>query len=420
MICHSEVQVIFLSALALLSHSDKQVFEREWLFIKKLSTVIHDDNQHAGPAQAIVASRNLDSSNSLHSAYLKKMVAFSNHRTKTAIMNISRKRDVRPEEALLLALLAAVFFVHLILRTPYVSGAWIMQQWVESPSFRLWAQAGVFIAVLAFLCSVRGWTRPSPLLEKTCAAVRSFLPFGFMYVIYEGVHALGPRLHRGVFDQLLLHADQMLFGTHGFLVVPMGIMDLPYSKLITYYFAFCYSAIFVVYWGLGIYFFFCVSERIFRKYMLSIVLTSFLGYVCYMVFPAIGPYEAFIRPGFIDLQAWAGYGQAQLIARFADHIRCMHLDRMPASDGFPSLHTAWTLIVTGFAWRHARWLVVLLLPWGLGTIVGALYFQQHYMIDILAGVPAAIAGTIAAAILVDGAITARQPRHVFSSAWNAR
>jgi membrane-associated phospholipid phosphatase len=221
-----------------------------------------------------------------------------------------------------------------------------------------------------------------------------------MYVIYESVHCLGPTLHGRVFDPLLAQVDGLVFRTQAFVSLPVTLFELRHVPEVAYFLAFCYSGVFIVYWGLGIYFFCSFTRRVFRQYMLSIALTSFLGYATYLLIPARGPYEAFIRPGLTEFAAWETAGGAQAIVSFADTIRALHLDRTAACDAFPSLHTAWALIALGFAARHAGWLMPVLIPWAVGTLLGAVYFQQHYLVDLVAGVPVAAIGCAAAAYLV--------------------
>jgi membrane-associated phospholipid phosphatase len=305
-------------------------------------------------------------------------------------------RRVRPEEGLFAVFATLVVGLHFALGEPLAVPALARDAWAASLAFRWVVAAGAAVlASLSLAClTVRG--RAGAAAAVALRSVRDFLPFGFMYLLYESVHALGPRLHGAVFDPLLARVDFLLFRTQAFISVPVGLFEQEHYQLFAFFLAFCYSAVFIVYWGLAFYFFFCFSRRTFRRYMLAVVSTSFLGYAFYLLCPAVGPYEAFVRADLTEFASWTRFDGAQAIASFADTIRNLHVDRTAACDAFPSLHTAWALLALGFAARHAAWLLWVLVPWAFGTVFGAVYFQQHYLIDILAGIPAAAIGCLAA------------------------
>lgn len=319
---------------------------------------------------------------------------------------------LRPEECAFIALLGFIAVLHVALWEPLFVLNQLMELWIEQPLFRV----GVVLAAVVIPLSCFAVWLMGPTVRhaagRLLGLVRDFAPFGYMFICYEAIHALGPKLHHGAFDELLVRADEILVGCQGFVEMPSSIFQLSMVRPITFYFAFSYSVVFVVYAGLAMYFRFCAPRQVFRKYVLSVCLTSFLGYSIYMLIPGVGPYEAFVRPGFADFGQWSNFTELQAISRFADSIRLMHFDSMPASDAFPSLHTAWAIIVLGFTWSRARWLLLLSVPWALGTVLGAIYFQQHYLIDVLAAIPAAFAGSAAASFLVNWQERSTQKRFV--------
>lgn len=316
-------------------------------------------------------------------------------------MHCEERWLLRPEEIAFIGLFGLVLILHLMLREPYCILVWLRHTWVESTGFRFGMAFTTLAGLVAGFVSIFG----SPLVKlrtrQGLAILRDFFPFGFMYIVYEGLHAIGPKLHGRVYDELLMRADLLIFHTRVFVALPEKVFETSHVLTITYYLAFCYSAVFVVYWGMGVYFRFFCDRQIFRRYMLTVVLTSFMGYTGYLIFPAVGPYEAFMRFGLFDMGDWSGFGAIQSISTFADHIRSFHLDRMPASDAFPSLHTAWAVIMVAFAAAYANRLLWVMVPWAVGTVVGALYFQQHYLIDVMGGFAVAALGSACASLLVE-------------------
>lgn len=317
-------------------------------------------------------------------------------------MNWPEKSRVRPEEAIFALLLGLVLGMHLVVGEPYFIFQAVRESWAESAWFRLATLGGVTCAAALAFLFWGGGTRIRACIAGPAGFIRDFLPFGYMFIIYESVHSIAPKFRGRIFDDVLMSADQLLFQRDVFLALPAAILGSHFARPAIFLLAFCYSAVFVVYWALALYFYFCYSRDVFRRYMLSVVLTSYLGYAFYLLVPALGPYEAFVRPGILDFGFWSGIGYAGAISTFADCIRGFHFDKVAASDAFPSLHTAWAVIVLIFAAAHARGLLWLLAPWACGTVLGALFFQQHYVIDIMAGAPAAFTGIAVAVWLTGG------------------
>ena len=52
---------------------------------------------------------------------------------------------------------------------------------------------------------------------------------------------------------------------------------------------------------------------------------------------------------------------------------------------FPSLHTAVSFVVLGYAWKFCRWLFPILLVFVLGLLVSTVYLRHHYVVDLIAG-----------------------------------
>lgn len=315
-------------------------------------------------------------------------------------MNGQGERGLRPEEMVFLALLLMVLLIHTALGEPFYSATWFSEKWSAGLTFRVLLFGGTALVVAAAGALAAFGPAGARALQAIAGGTRDFLPFGLMVVAYEALHGLGPMIHGRLYDETLLNVDMRLFGTNVLTTVPVSLFRLQQVPQLTYVLAFCYSAVFVVNWAMAIYFFFCFSRPVFRRFMVTLALTSFAGYATYVLVPAVGPYEAFVRPGEFAGNAWPDIGASHVVAAFADSMRSFHFNKAPACDAFPSLHTAWAIIVLGFAWRHARWLMPALVPWAFGTVLATLFFHQHYVIDLLMAVPFAAAGAFAASRLV--------------------
>ncbi len=101
-----------------------------------------------------------------------------------------------------------------------------------------------------------------------------------------------------------------------------------------------------------------------------------LGFLGYTLVPAMGPHlampEAFTEPltgGFLTRT------NAALVLNGSNHV-----------DVFPSLHTAITLFLMGWLWRHHRRLFPIFLLPAVGLCAATLYLRYHYAVDVAAGI----------------------------------
>ncbi|HWP04360.1 MAG TPA: DUF2723 domain-containing protein, partial [Polyangiaceae bacterium] len=106
-----------------------------------------------------------------------------------------------------------------------------------------------------------------------------------------------------------------------------------------------------------------------------------IGFVGYLLVPIVGPRYYFPK----QLGAPSAALLETSLAALATHANELHVGFGRARNCFPSLHTAWGLIVLVFAYRQMRWLFfVYLLPVG-SLLVATVYLRFHYAVDLIAG-----------------------------------
>jgi hypothetical protein len=117
-----------------------------------------------------------------------------------------------------------------------------------------------------------------------------------------------------------------------------------------------------------------------RTYVLAVMTTFVISYVCFALYPVAGPYYAFPRPS----------------ARFLDNAaaRLVYATLSTGSSygaAFPSSHVAASVTATwaAFAWSR-RLGLALAIPTALLTI-GVVYCQMHYAIDAVTGLALGLA-----------------------------
>ncbi len=108
-------------------------------------------------------------------------------------------------------------------------------------------------------------------------------------------------------------------------------------------------------------------------------LIGIFGRYCYAAVPAMGPaYQ------FPDRYPWNPPKVAEL-----------SIQRVRLQDGarnaMPSLHTAWALMLVWWTRRQARWLRVSADAFRGCTLLATLGLGEHYLVDLIAGVPFAVA-----------------------------
>jgi hypothetical protein len=268
----------------------------------------------------------------------------------------------------------------------------------------LWAAPVVYVAVLSFfiwrdgiplsrdrllmwillgllsisLTNVRGWAR---------SVVLEWLPFAAILWAYD--------LLRGQADGLLfsthvwpqIHAEEFLFGG----VVPTvwlqdhlwhGAADVRWYDYATWL---VYVSYFLgTYLLAAVLWFLC--RPLFRRYVVMVSALAMMGFTTYALFPAAPPWMASelgaIDPTTRSIGAiWSHIpitGFSSLFEKGSEYAN--------AVAAVPSLHAAYTLLITLYLWRFApRWGRVLLAAYPWAMAFALVYTSEHYFVDILLG-----------------------------------
>jgi membrane-associated phospholipid phosphatase len=200
---------------------------------------------------------------------------------------------------------------------------------------------------------------------------RTVLPAFLCLTIYSNSFKLIQLFNIPDADRLLLKIDQVLFKTQPSLwlerINSSGLTDY---LTVTYFLYYFYPVI------LGLIFYFKTEWQILRKYAVTIVTCFYIGYLGYILIPAIGP----------RLYLPQQYKQELKSSQFSLELR-QFLDKIQPTkrDCFPSLHNAITLLVLIFAFKYQRKFFWGFLPFALGLFVGTIYLRYHYGVDLVFG-----------------------------------
>ena len=237
----------------------------------------------------------------------------------------------------------------------------------------------ILLGLLAVsLSNVRGWAG---------GVLFEWLPLALVLWIYD--------LLRGAADGLLfptnvtpqIDAEKLLF----FGVVPSvwlqdrlwhGTFDLRWYDYAAWA---VYVSYFLLVYVLAAVLWFFARDR-FRRYVACVSLLALMGFATYALFPAAPPWMA------------AQLGEIGSVTRSIGVIS----GHIPIIDGralfdhgtqyanpvaaVPSLHAAYTLMISMFLWRYTpRWGRPLLVAYPLAMAFALSYTAEHYLVDVLLG-----------------------------------
>jgi membrane-associated phospholipid phosphatase len=213
--------------------------------------------------------------------------------------------------------------------------------------------------------------------------VRDFLPFLLALLFYETLHDLTPLIRHDVVDAALIRIDRAALGVD--VSVWMGRFATP---ALTQAMVFCYLSYFFAPAILAAMIYWAGRRQLFRDFLVSLCVTTLLGYSGYLLVPAVGPY-IFQAKLFPERLPGGDLHHFDAMIRTIDSLKGY------ARDCFPSLHTAHTTVVVVFAWRFSKVAFAIYLPIAVGLYVSTMYLRMHYAVDVLAGfVTAALAVTL--------------------------
>ena len=262
---------------------------------------------------------------------------------------------LRPVDILVLAYVGIVSAVALA-RAPASSGTW----WLLT--------AHALIAILVVLVN-----RPG--LGRTGKLLREIYPLVILGALYGALDILNSNLGADVFDPLVMEWEAAVFGGQISRDWWRGTTSPFWSTVLHG----AYLTYYVIIPLPPLYFAVTNDQAALRRSVFLIMTAFIFSYLVFVFFPVAGPYYQFERP--------AGEFVANPMARTVYGILATGSSYGAA---FPSSHVAATVVAVVAAWWGAPRLgMVLTLPTVL-LIIGVVYTQMHYGIDVIAGLAVAV------------------------------
>ena len=200
--------------------------------------------------------------------------------------------------------------------------------------------------------------------------LRDSLPFGYAIAIYTNLHDTVHFVNPHDVHDFFIKADAFLFGLQ-----PCVWAERFINPFLTTIFSFCYAMFFLFAPIVALALYLQKRYKEFRYTLVSVIFCFYLGYFGYILFPAAPPRYTLLSQFTRSLHGPLLDASMQFINIFPSTSRC----------AFPSLHSAITVLSLLFAFKYVRWLFWVLLPFGIGLLLGTIYLRHHYVVDLLAG-----------------------------------
>ena len=239
----------------------------------------------------------------------------------------------------------------------------------------LWIVLGLLALSTA---NVGGWFR---------GVLFEWLPLALVLAVYDVLRGHADGLLFSAWYRPQIEADAFLFdGTVPTVWLQQKLWDASHVQWYDYASWGVYVSYFVATYLVAGLLWFLARDR-FRRYVGCVALLAGMAYATFALFPAAPPWLA-SRSGELEYTT-------RLIGPISAHIPFLSLSfeglfergweyANPVA-AVPSLHAAYTLLVTLFLWRATRWGRPLLALYPAAMAFALVYTAEHYLVDILLG-----------------------------------
>jgi len=209
---------------------------------------------------------------------------------------------------------------------------------------------------------------------------RDFAPFLSILIIYfnlqDAIFLINPKdIHH-----TLIQLDEKLLGFQ-----PTVWAEKFYHPRLTDWFSFSYLNYYFMTPILLALLYLNKSYESFRRVIVTIMISYFMGFISYIIFPASSPY--LVIPEMYDVDIWQD-------TSFISWLTYSIVDLSPhrVRDAFPSMHNAIVLLTMIMAWRYHRTFFWVQFPVAISLPFATIYLRYHYAVDIIGALPIVAAG----------------------------
>jgi membrane-associated phospholipid phosphatase len=203
--------------------------------------------------------------------------------------------------------------------------------------------------------------------------LRETLPFAFCISIYTNMHDMVHLVNPNDVDASLIAWDDYLLGFQ-----PAIYLEPFITPELTDFMYFSYSS-FLIYILLFTMYLYVKKKKVaFRETLVSVILTFYIGYVGYVIFPAVGPKFSMSHLFETSLSGTFITDRLSFLMNY-------EISEYTRRDCFPSLHNGVIFLILLFAFKHEKIYAYLFFPFAIALFISTLYLRYHYFVDMIAG-----------------------------------
>lgn len=203
--------------------------------------------------------------------------------------------------------------------------------------------------------------------------LRETLPFLFCISIYTNMHDMVHLVNPNDVDASLIAWDQYLLGFQ-----PAIYLESFITPELTDFMYFSYSSFLIYIIMFTMYLYVRKNHTAFRETLVSVILTFYIGYIGYVIFPAVGP--KFTMSHLFETSLSGSFITDRL-----SFLMNYEISEYTRRDCFPSLHNGVIFLILLFAFKHQKRYAFLFLPFAIALFISTLYLRYHYFVDMIAG-----------------------------------
>ncbi|MBL6666123.1 MAG: phosphatase PAP2 family protein [Flavobacteriaceae bacterium] len=203
--------------------------------------------------------------------------------------------------------------------------------------------------------------------------LRETLPFLFCISIYTNMHDMVHLVNPNDVDASLIAWDQYLLGFQ-----PAIYLESFITPELTDFMYFSYSSFLIYIIMFTMYLYVRKNHTAFRETLVSVILTFYIGYIGYVIFPAVGP--KFTMSHLFETSLSGSFITDRL-----SFLMNYEISEYTRRDCFPSLHNGVIFLILLFAFKHQKRYAFLFLPFAIALFISTLYLRYHYFVDMIVG-----------------------------------